>query len=128
VCYKSKFLVCFTNKRLRVCSFTKRGAYGEILSSEEIGRNLKQLRERAGISQEKLAEHVGISKGQIQKYEYGRDKMNTDKLQRVADALSASVQEFFATGMYCPLPFPKNSSSTPTAQSPTKKSSPASSR
>ncbi|ACM20328.1 helix-turn-helix XRE domain protein [Geotalea daltonii FRC-32] len=57
-----------------------------------------QLRERAGISQEKLAEHVGVSKGQIQKYEYGKDKMNTDKLQRVADALSVSVQEFFATG------------------------------
>ena len=69
-----------------------------IRTKEEIGFRLKQLREQAGISQEKLAEIVGVSKGQIQKYEYGKDMMNTDKLQKMADALSVPVQEFFAGG------------------------------
>lgn len=70
----------------------------KIRTSDEIGFRLKQLREQAGISQEKLAELVGISKYQMQKYEYGKDMMNTEKLQLVAGALSVPVQEFFITG------------------------------
>ncbi|MGE0155679.1 MAG: helix-turn-helix domain-containing protein [Geobacter sp.] len=70
----------------------------KIRTSKEIGFRLKQLRELAGISQEKLAELVGISKGQLQKYEYGKNMMNTEKLQLTADALSVSVQDFFIEG------------------------------
>jgi transcriptional regulator with XRE-family HTH domain len=66
-----------------------------IRSSKEIGFRLRQLRELAGVSQEKLAELIGVSKGQLQKYEYGKNMMNTEKLQLAAVALSVSVQEFF---------------------------------
>jgi len=69
-----------------------------ILTSKQIGFRLKQLREQAGISQEKMAELVGVSKGQLQKYEYGKNMMNTDKLQLAAEALSVPVQEFFIEG------------------------------
>lgn len=69
-----------------------------IRTTEQIGFRLKQLREKAGISQERLAEIVGVSKFQIQKYEYGKDKMNTEKLQQVAEALSVPVQELFLEG------------------------------
>ena len=65
------------------------------LSSEEIGFRLKQLRQRAGISQEKLAELVGVSTYQLQKYESGQNMMNTEKLQLLAGSLSVPVQEFF---------------------------------
>jgi transcriptional regulator with XRE-family HTH domain len=66
-----------------------------IRTSKEIGFRLRQLREKAGISQEMLAELVGVSKGQLQKYEYGKNMMNTEKLQLAAVALSVPVQEFF---------------------------------
>lgn len=69
-----------------------------IRTSKEIGARLKQLRERAGISQEKMAELVGVSRGQLQKYESGKNMMNTEKLQLMAEELSVPVQEFFTDG------------------------------
>ncbi len=67
----------------------------KILTSKEIGFRLKQLRQRAGISQEKLAELVGVSTNQLQKYESGKNMLNTEKLQLAAGALSVFVQDFF---------------------------------
>lgn len=69
-----------------------------IRTNKEIGLRLKKLREQAGISQEKMAELVGVSRGQLQKYESGANMMNTEKLQQVAAALSVPVQEFFMAG------------------------------
>lgn len=69
-----------------------------IRTTKQIGQRLRELREQAGISQEKMAELVGVSKGQIQKYEYGVNMMNTEKLQKAADALSVMVQDFFEEG------------------------------
>lgn len=69
-----------------------------VRTSKEIGARLKQLREQAGISQEKMAELMGISRGQLQKYESGRNMMNTNKLQLAALALSIPIQELFMTG------------------------------
>ncbi len=71
---------------------------GKIRTSKEIGFRLKQLRQRAGISQEHLAELVSVSRVQLQKYESGANMMNTEKLQILADALSVAVQEFFTDG------------------------------
>jgi len=62
-----------------------------IRTSKDIGFRLKQLREKAGVSQEKMAELVGISRGQLQKYESGKNMMNTEKLQLAANALSVPV-------------------------------------
>jgi len=76
----------------------------KIRTTEQIGRRLKDLREQAGISQEKMAELMCVSKGQLQKYEYGKNMMNTEKLQRAADALSVPVQEFFVTNESNALP------------------------
>lgn len=70
----------------------------KILSSKEIGFRLKQLRQQAGISQERFAEVVDISTFQLQKYESGQNMMNSDKLQRVVNALSLPVQALFSEG------------------------------
>jgi transcriptional regulator with XRE-family HTH domain len=69
-----------------------------IRTSKEIGFRLKQLREQTGVSQEKMAELVGVSRGQLQKYESGKNMLNTEKLQLAAGALSVPVQEFFIDG------------------------------
>jgi len=68
---------------------------GEILSRKEIGRNLCQLRTKAGWSRERLAEEIGVSPQQIHKYESGTNMMNTDRLQQVAQALDVPVQSLF---------------------------------
>ena len=74
------------------------GHMAAIRTTEQIGKRLKDLREKAGISQERMAELMAVSKGQLQKYEYGKNMMNTEKLQRAADALSVPIQEFFLQG------------------------------
>jgi len=66
-----------------------------IRTSKEIGFRLKQLREQASVSQEKMAELVGVSRGQLQKYESGKNMMNSEKLQLAANVLFVPVQEFF---------------------------------
>ena len=67
----------------------------KILTNAEIGEKLKNLRKKAGYTQETLAEVIGVSRNQLQKYEYGTDGIDTEKLQLLADALSVTVQEFF---------------------------------
>jgi transcriptional regulator with XRE-family HTH domain len=66
-----------------------------ILSSQEIGFRLRLLRQQAGWSQERLSELIGVSPQQFQKYESGKNMMNTEKLQMVANALSIPIQALF---------------------------------
>jgi transcriptional regulator with XRE-family HTH domain len=66
-----------------------------ILTSKEIGERLRELRKRRGMTQEQLAEIVDITSQQIQKYENGSTRMNTDKLQSVAQALTVPISAFF---------------------------------
>lgn len=68
---------------------------GNILSSKEIGWKLRKLRLQAGWTQERLAETIGVSTQQIQNYESGSNKMNTDRLQQLAQALDISILSFF---------------------------------
>lgn len=67
----------------------------KILTNAEIGEKLKNLRKKAGYTQERLAEVIGVSRNQLQKYEYGTDGIDTEKLQLLASALSVPVQKFF---------------------------------
>lgn len=65
------------------------------IDSKEIGRRIREFRQKAGFSQEKLAEAIDMSFQQIQKYEHGISKLNTNKLQLIADALGITVYAFF---------------------------------
>ena len=67
-----------------------------ILTSREIGEKMREFRKRRGLTQEQLAVMVDVTFQQIQKYENGSTRMNTDKLQSVAKALSVPVSAFFA--------------------------------
>lgn len=66
-----------------------------ILTSKEIGERLREFRKRRGLTQEQLAVMVDVTFQQIQKYESGFTRLNTDKLQAVAEALSVPVSSFF---------------------------------
>lgn len=67
----------------------------DVVSSKEIGLKIKLLRQQAGLSQEKLAEMVGVTFQQIQKYENGHTMLNILKLQQIALSLKVPVADFF---------------------------------
>jgi len=66
-----------------------------IKSGKIIGSRIKQRRRSLGLSQEKLAENLGVSYQQVQRYENGTNLLSTDKLQVVADFLAVPVGYLF---------------------------------
>lgn len=70
---------------------------GDVVSSIDLGMKIKLLRQQAGLSQEKLAEMVGVTFQQIQKYENGQTTLNILKLQQIAKALKVSASDFFSS-------------------------------
>lgn len=65
------------------------------INSVEIGYRIREFRQKKGFSQERLAELLNLSPQQMQKYESGASKLNTDKLQQLADVLEINVLAFF---------------------------------
>jgi len=61
-----------------------------------VGRQLCLLRKSSGVSQQKLAEHLGVSYQQVQKYEGGTNRVSTAFLLRVAQMFGVSLDYFFA--------------------------------
>ena len=60
-----------------------------------VGRRVKMARLAAGISQEKLADAVGISFQQVQKYENGTNRVGPGRLHAIAKMLNLPVPYFF---------------------------------
>lgn len=67
-----------------------------VVSSADIGSKIKLYRQKAGLTQEKLAEILGVTFQQIQNYESGRTKLNTDKIQQICQALNISPSLLFS--------------------------------
>ncbi len=63
-----------------------------------IGANLKALRFLRGLSQEQLAERVGVTPEEIQKYETGRSFITLPYLCELAEALDVDIEVLF-TGL-----------------------------
>lgn len=60
-----------------------------------VGRRLKQRREELGLSQERLADLLGISFQQVQKYERGFNRVGASRLFQIGEALSVQTAFFF---------------------------------
>jgi transcriptional regulator with XRE-family HTH domain len=58
-----------------------------------IGGQVLRLRQERGLSQLELAERIGVSYQQIQKYEKGDTRITVRLLYALADALSVSVSQ-----------------------------------
>jgi transcriptional regulator with XRE-family HTH domain len=58
-----------------------------------LGRRLKSLRVRRGLSQTELGMLLGLSFQQIQKYENATNRLRVSQLWRIADALGVPVTE-----------------------------------
>lgn len=66
-----------------------------IKSNKQIGIEIKRIREAHGMSQMELAEGVGVSFQQIQKYEKGINRISVERIQQIAKALGTSVNTLF---------------------------------
>ena len=60
-----------------------------------IGHRIRERRRRLGISQAGLAEAVGVTFQQIQKYERGANRVSASMLTRIARTLNVPVSEMF---------------------------------
>ena len=60
-----------------------------------VGKRIRARRKDVRVSQEKLAEQLGLTFQQIQKYEKGANRVSASKLYEIARALQASIEYFF---------------------------------
>ncbi|RUM23467.1 XRE family transcriptional regulator [Rhizobium vallis] len=63
-----------------------------------VGARIRMRRQLLGMSQERLADQIGVTFQQVQKYEKGINRIGASRLQRIADVLHTSVSFFFEQG------------------------------
>lgn len=64
----------------------------------ETGKRIKELRERAGFTQNKLADWAGVSQTHLRRVELGQQDITVGQLQLVCDGLGITLAEFFNVG------------------------------
>ena len=62
----------------------------------DVGKRIKELREKCGYSTNKLAEWAGIAQSHIRKVELGEADITVGRLQIICDALGITLSEFFS--------------------------------
>ena len=72
-----------------------RGATAATAVDVHIGQRLRMRRKLAGLSQEQLAERLGVTFQQVQKYEKGTNRISASRLFGAARLLSVPVSYFF---------------------------------
>ncbi|MEJ1991195.1 MAG: helix-turn-helix transcriptional regulator [Maritimibacter sp.] len=60
-----------------------------------VGKRIRHRRWMVGMTQQQLAEKVGIKFQQIQKYETGMNRVSASRLWDISEALSVSIEFFF---------------------------------
>jgi transcriptional regulator with XRE-family HTH domain len=61
----------------------------------EIGQKIRALRLERGLSQSNLADGIGLTFQQVQKYEKGTNRVSAGRLQKIADLLNIPVMFFY---------------------------------
>lgn len=61
-----------------------------------LGEHIKQARIAAGMSQMELGAKLGITFQQVQKYEWGKNRVSAARLAQISTALGRSVTWFYA--------------------------------
>ena len=64
-------------------------------ADRDIGQRIRLRRVEVEMSQHALAEELGLSFQQIQKYEMGVNRFNTQRLQQIATALRVPISFFY---------------------------------
>jgi transcriptional regulator with XRE-family HTH domain len=64
-------------------------------TDKHVGSRVRMRRLMLGMSQEKLAEQLGITFQQVQKYEKGTNRVSAGRLQQISQILDVPVAFFF---------------------------------
>ena len=65
------------------------------LLKEKLGKRIKELRKEKGLTQENLAELIGIEPPNISKLEKGNHFPQPENIEKIATALNVSVKSLF---------------------------------
>ena len=60
-----------------------------------VGQRIRQRRKTLGVSQERLADELGLTFQQVQKYERGANRVSASKLWEIGRVLDVSISAFF---------------------------------
>jgi len=63
--------------------------------SRRVGQLIKAARKERGMTQMGLAELIGVSYQQVQKYESGIDNISVERLKQIAKAVNMPIALFF---------------------------------
>ena len=63
----------------------------------EVGRRVRSRRLECRLSQTELADRIGVTFQQVQKYEKGVNRIGAGRLQRISEALEVPISFFFNT-------------------------------
>ncbi|CDC60357.1 transcriptional regulator XRE family [Clostridium sp. CAG:448] len=61
-----------------------------------VGERIKELREKSGFTQNKLAEWAGVSQTHLRRVELGEADITVGHLRLICDALGISLRDFFS--------------------------------
>lgn len=61
-----------------------------------VGERIKELREKRGFTQNRLADWAGVSQTHLRRVELGEADITVGHLRLICDALGVSLSEFFA--------------------------------
>jgi transcriptional regulator with XRE-family HTH domain len=60
-----------------------------------VGQRIRTFRQAANLSQTELADQIGVTFQQVQKYENGTNRVGTGRLMHIARALDVPITAFF---------------------------------
>ena len=73
----------------------KKFSRGPTEVDRNVGEQIRRRRILLGLSQEKLADGLGITFQQVQKYERGSNRVSASRLYQVAQLMDAPIEYFF---------------------------------
>lgn len=73
---------------------TKKGVRSLPISYALIGQNIKAVRQNRQVSQEQMAEILGVSVSYLSRIERGAKKINLDRLGQISEILNTPVEYF----------------------------------
>lgn len=79
---------------------------------QHIGAQVRVARQLAGLTQETLAEHLGVTFQQVQKYERGANRVSASRLLSIASLTGQPLSFFYGTFTEAPEPPAKSRSIT----------------
>jgi len=68
--------------------------------AQQVGKRIKELREKTGLSQEKFALECGLDRTYINSLEHGRRNITLESLKKILDILNISFKDFFDSSIF----------------------------